>query len=696
MQGRKLVASLALASILLPGALHSYITKSVFLFVIDGARNQEVFEDPTHSYAPHIWNDLAPLGTIYTNFYTLVRTSTTPGHLVFLSGVRNEFIINHEKDLAHFRSRYPTVFEYYRSQTGIPADSVWIVSGKKNLNTCDWSLHPSYGPEYGATMITNAGDDTTTYETLLQVIESSHPRLMLINLRDVDKWGHVGTFEEYTRSIQIADSLVFEFYNNLQSDPFYAGNVTLLVTTDHGRIDDAHGGYHHHGLGTHGDRNCFFVALGPDIKEGEVVDEFATFMDIAPTIGELLGFETPFAEGRVMAEMLREPRRTAREILPAAHVGTDSTYVNLSTSPAASLFPSLAVAEDAVHVVWSEEDTASPAEDRQILYVRSEDAGNAWSTPEVLFQNNQSDGTMYRGDIFSGAGGGLIATVNGYYGYTDELAKRTYKWFAGCRTSSDGTSWNQPQQLRDVSEWKVIILNPPRAALDSLAIEVDWITESRFTAKESVDGGNTFTNVFTYLQPRLVQNEYLSSHDLAMAGEMVYYATERNNVFGNEIYVLSYDRVNHQSMGLARMDPDSTGSFRPCLGTGNGTLHVVWCDLADGGKGIYHRKSTDSGESFSAPVLVSSADIDAWNPDLAVDGDTIIVVWEDYTDRWGEIYSRRSTDGGDTWEPSVRETFTSGFSVHPRVESREGASYLTWQDRSSGNWEVLFKQLPSL
>jgi hypothetical protein len=392
--------------------------------------------------------------------------------------------------------------------------------------------------------------------------------------------------------------------------------------------------------------------------------------------------------------MLERPEREGEaEYRPSIARG-DSSYENLSASDEASLFPSLAVTEGSIHVVWSEEDLASQTEERCILHLESSDAGCAWGPPDILFENHQIDGTAYRGDIASGEGAGLIATVCGYYGYTDPLGKRTYRWAAGYRMSEDGTNWGALRLSASArSEWKTIILNPPRASLDSLGIELDLITESCFTAKESDDWGETFATVIDYKEPNLITQEYLSCHDVVAEAEMVYFAAERNHIFGNEIYVIPYDRMVKDPKGLRRMDPDSTGSFRPCLGIGNGLLHVVWCDLCNGFKGIYYRRSTDNGTTFSPAVLVSEAGTDAWNPDLAVDGSTVVVVWEDYRERWGEIYSRRSTDGGETWDPPARETYTAGFSVHPRVESGGGATYLVWQDRSSGNWEVLFTQL---
>ncbi|MFQ6104364.1 MAG: hypothetical protein ACE5OP_08735 [Candidatus Glassbacteria bacterium] len=690
-----LLAYLALISLVFTTDVWSYNTNSLLLVIIDGMRNQEAFEDSTHAYIPHIWNDLRPLGTIYTNFYTMVRTGTTPGHQVLLSGVRTDMVNNHGLLLSSFRSRYPTVFEYFRSSSGIPADSVWIVSGKRNLNTCDYSLHPAYGPDYATMSLMDIGHDTTTFDVLLDVLGDYHPRLMLINFKDVDVRGHVGTYEEYTTAIQVADSLIFELYNYLQTDDFYAGNVTLFITTDHGRIDDPNGGYKHHGLGTHGDRSCFFIALGPDIKDGKVVEDVRTFIDIAPTIGELMGFDTPFAEGRVMQDMFLEVS-TRKELTQtkATLTGSMPSPTNVSNTSSASLFPSVAVTDTSIYILWSEEDPTSQNENRRILISNSNDGGSTWSSPETLFENGQVDGTVYRGDISWSESAGLIATVNGYYGYTDQLGFRTYRWFVAYSTSTNGVGWSTPTPIFDYSSvWRTIILNPPRAALDSAEIQLDWVVESWFVAKESTDGGNSFSTVLDYHKNQLITNEYFTSHDVAMDSHNVYYIVEKNTLSSGTIYYLSLDRSTGSVELLWRIDPDSTGSFRPSLGVGNGIVHVIWNDLTDGLAGVYHRMSIDGIDSFTDPSLISEENMVAWNPDIAVSGDTLVVVWEDYRDGIGEIYSRRSLNGGSSWGEFMRETTTSGFSVHPRVDSWGGNFHLTWQDNSSGNWEIYSKPI---
>ena len=89
------------------------IAENVIVLVIDGIRNDEAFDDPTHQYIPHIWNDLVPLGTICTNFWNTGFQTTTAGHLAILTGVREHLCLGEQN-----RSKYPNVFEYYRKATG--------------------------------------------------------------------------------------------------------------------------------------------------------------------------------------------------------------------------------------------------------------------------------------------------------------------------------------------------------------------------------------------------------------------------------------------------------------------------------------------------------------------------------------------------------------------------------------------------
>jgi hypothetical protein len=58
----------------------------------------------------------------------------------------------------------------------------------------------------------------------------------------------------------------------------------------------------------------------------------------------------------------------------------------------------------------------------------------------------------------------------------------------------------------------------------------------------------------------------------------------------------------------------------------------------------------------------------SYNAAIAVDSnDAIHVVWEDYTPGDGEIYYKKSTDGGTAWSAAQRLTWTLGNSESPAM-----------------------------
>jgi arylsulfatase A-like enzyme len=98
-------------------------------------------------------------------------------------------------------------------------------------------------------------------------------------------------------------SLVVVTWNHLQADSDYAGKTYLFVTSDHGRHDDAHGGYQHHGDECDGCRHITFLALGPDIRAGHEVTTLYGQEDLCSTVGTIMGMPTPLSQGKIMREL---------------------------------------------------------------------------------------------------------------------------------------------------------------------------------------------------------------------------------------------------------------------------------------------------------------------------------------------------------------------------------------------------------
>jgi len=87
---------------------------------------------------------------------------------------------------------------------------------------------------------------------------------------------------------------------------------------------------------THGDRHLLFLAVGPGFKENVATNRRRNLIDVAPTIGTILGFPVPYADGLVMAELLKG--------------GSLATDVRTGGQRRISLSASAS----GVHVVWSQ------------------------------------------------------------------------------------------------------------------------------------------------------------------------------------------------------------------------------------------------------------------------------------------------------------------------------------------------------
>jgi hypothetical protein len=209
----------------------------------------------------------------------------------------------------NYHAELPTIFEYYRKGLSRPAEDCIIVL--KDVG-CVWkaSFDPDYGPDYWPLYHSTGSTDLDVWHEAETVLGTYTPSFSVLYLIGVDHAGHGGDWNDYTRSIAVADSIVGMLWEFLQSHPSYAGKTTMFVTNDHGRHT---ANFSHHGDGCDGCRTIQFLAVGPDIKIGLVSNIPRTQPDITPTIGELLGFATEDATGTPMMEIfLRNATEPAR------------------------------------------------------------------------------------------------------------------------------------------------------------------------------------------------------------------------------------------------------------------------------------------------------------------------------------------------------------------------------------------------
>ena len=98
---------------------------------------------------------------------------------------------------------------------------------------------------------------------------------------------------------------------------------------------------------------------------------------------------------------------------------------------------------------------------------------------------------------------------------------------------------------------------------------------------------------------------------------------------------------------------------------------------------VYFQRSTDYGASWSTPIIIASG---LWEPkpDIDFGYQNLYVTYEDlYAPGDRDVYVRRSTNFGDTWDTEVALAFTTDDEYDPRVAATNGGdavvvAYTRW------------------
>jgi hypothetical protein len=157
---------------------------------------------------------------------------------------------------------------------------------------------------------------------------------------------------------------------------------------------------------------------------------------------------------------------------------------------------------------------------------------------------------------------------------------------------------------------------------------------------------------------------------------------DSQNGGGKVVFVRSTDQ------GFTFTDPidvsRSTGvAFDPEIAVdSNDTINVAWQDDAPGKSVIMYSRSTDAGQTFTEPKQVSTGSGNATEAAIATDasGD-IIVAWVDETPGHAEAFYARSTDSGASFsDPVMVSNFPTGDVHKPTLATFNNTVYLAFQN----------------
>lgn len=131
-------------------------------------------------------------------------------------------------------------------------------------------------------------------------------------------------------------------------------------------------------------------------------------------------------------------------------------------------------------------------------------------------------------------------------------------------------------------------------------------------------------------------------------------------------------------------------------------VYVTWWDNKTGNNEVFFARSTDNGKTFDTTINLSNATGASADNEISAQGDNVYVTWWDNkTGNW-EVFSRASTDNGETFNDAVmlKALGTAKFKLIPPprdriaidslVASSGDNQYVLWWDNRTGNHEVQF------
>jgi hypothetical protein len=148
-----------------------------------------------------------------------------------------------------------------------------------------------------------SGDELTCF-VAQEVLRRISPSLLVVNFSDMEV-AHSGTYSLYQAGIRKADRLVQRLWQSLQSLREYRDRATMVIMSEFGRDPDGSttNGFFNHRSNTESNRCTWMMVLGRAVRQPAIVEHPVRQIDVAPSLGALLGVTCRQATGSPLGEL---------------------------------------------------------------------------------------------------------------------------------------------------------------------------------------------------------------------------------------------------------------------------------------------------------------------------------------------------------------------------------------------------------
>ena len=130
----------------------------------------------------------------------------------------------------------------------------------------------------------------------------------------------------------------------------------------------------------------------------------------------------------------------------------------------------------------------------------------------------------------------------------------------------------------------------------------------------------------------------------------------------------------------------NTHSTLPSLTLLNENVYTAWTEGPFNDGEVYYRRSTDGGASFGETVNLSNDTGNSGRPELRVSAPNLFIVWQNQAVKGDDIFFKRSTNGGASFGDTINISNNKGNSMEPEFSVTNASNvFIVWQNQASNS-----------
>jgi hypothetical protein len=341
----------------------------------------------------------------------------------------------------------------------------------------------------------------------------------------------------------------------------------------------------------------------------------------------------------------------------------------ISNTPGNSTDPKIALYNNNVYVVWSDDSTGNG----DIYFKRSIDNGTTFGSLENL-SNTPGNSTDPKIALYNN---------NVYVVWSDDSTGNGDIYFK--RSVDNGTTFDS---TNNISKNNTGISSTPQVAASLANVYIIWTDttsgNSEINYRQSVDGGAKFGGIRELSKTRSIDGESAHFPQIVTSGNNVFVAWQDSVKGGNEIFFRGSADLGSKFTGIKNLSRNNTGdSISPSIAAIANNVFVGWSDTSPGKSEILLRSSTDSGNTFRGTKNVSWSTGNSYDPLIAVSRNNLYALWEDDSQEGltFDLTFRGSSDGGQKFNDKQNlARYIGESSDYGQLTATASNVYVVWSE----------------